>query len=429
MPDATIAERIRQQYEALSPVMDEQIRRQWAAAEARAVGWGGVTAVSLATGLARNTIAAGIGELNERRVHPPGTIRPRIRRRGGGRKRLTQTDPGLRAALLALVDPATRGHPESPLLWTSKSTSKLATELSRQGHAASDRTVAALLKEEHYSLQANRKTKEGSSHPDRDAQFEYINQQGLAGLKEGRPVVSVDTKKKELVGQFKNSGQEWQPRAQPEAVNVHDFPDKKLGKAIPYGVYDLANNEGWVSVGINHDTAQFAAASIGRWWREMGRRRFPDATRLMITADGGGSNSSRSRLWKVALQDLSDELKLELEVCHFPPGTSKWNKIEHRMFCFITKNWRGRPLTSYQTIVNLIGSTTSKKGLTVRAALDTREYPTGRKVSKKELAAVNCTPAEFHGEWNYTICPRKQLLKLLFRDSLVKPLVRRRFSL
>jgi len=404
--DDTIVERIRQKYRAL-PHMDERMRRQWAGAEAAALGWGGLTAVSKATGLAMNTVRAGRAELKAARGRKPRSVDTRIRRPGGGRKPITQTDPRLSALLLELVDPATRGHPESPLLWSSKSTSKLAAELARQGHPASDRTVAALLKEEHYSLQANRKTKEGSSHPDRDAQFGYINEQAILALREDRPVVSVDTKKKELVGEYKNSGQEWRPRGQPQEVNVHDFPDKKLGKAIPYGVYDLANNEGWVSVGINHDTAQFAAASIGRWWREMGRQRFPDATRLMITADGGGSNSSRSRLWKVALQDLADELKLQLEVCHFPPGTSKWNKIEHRMFCFITKNWRGRPLTSYQTIVNLIGSTTSKKGLTVRAALETRQYPTGQKVSKKELAAVNCTPAEFHGEWNYTIRPRK----------------------
>ena len=382
------------------------MRRQWAGAEAAALGWGGLTAVSRATGLALNTIRAGRAELEARRDHPDPPVEERIRRPGGGRKPLTQTDPGLRAALSALVDPATRGHPESTLRWSSKSTGKLATELLRQGHRVSDRTVATLLKEEHYSLQANRKTKEGSSHPDRDAQFGYINQQATAALKEGRPVVSVDTKKKELVGEYKNSGQEWQPQGKPQTVNVHDFPDKKLGKAIPYGVYDLANNEGWVSVGTNHDTAEFAAASIGRWWREMGRQRFPRATRLMITADGGGSNSSRSRLWKVALQNLADELKLELQVCHFPPGTSKWNKIEHRLFCFITKNWRGRPLTSYQAIVHLIGSTTSKKGLTVRAVLDTHPYETGRKITDKQLAQVNSTPAEFHGEWNYTIRPR-----------------------
>lgn len=407
MRDTTIVERIRRQYESLSPIMDERMRRQWAGAEAGGLGRGGVTAVSLATGLARNTVAAGMADLSQRSGQPPEARGLRIRRPGGGRKRLTQTDPGLTAILWALVDPATRGHPESPLLWSSKSTSKLAAELARQGHPVSDRTVAALLRAEHYSLQANRKTQEGSSHPDRDAQFGYINQQAILALREGLPVVSVDTKKKELVGEYKNSGQEWQPRGKPRTVNVHDFPDPKMGKAIPYGIYDLANNEGWVSVGTNHDTAEFAAASIGRWWREMGWARFPRATRLMITADGGGSNSSRSRLWKVALQDLADELNLELQVCHFPPATSKWNKIEHRLFCFITKNWRGRPLTSYQAIVNLIASTTSTKGLTVRAALDEHEYPTGRKVTDKELAAVNCTPAEFHGEWNYTIRPRQ----------------------
>jgi hypothetical protein len=407
MRDTTIVERIRRQYESLSPIMDERMRRQWAGAEAGGLGRGGVTAVSLATGLARNTVAAGMADLSQRSGQPPEARGLRIRRPGGGRKRLTQTDPGLTAILWALVDPATRGHPESPLLWSSKSTSKLAAELARQGHPVSDRTVAALLRAEHYSLQANRKTQEGSSHPDRDAQFGYINQQAILALREGLPVVSVDTKKKELVGEYKNSGQEWQPRGKPRTVNVHDFPDPKMGKAIPYGIYDLANNEGWVSVGTNHDTAEFAAASIGRWWREMGRQRFPKATRLMITADGGGSNSSRSRLWKVALQDLADELNLELQVCHFPPATSKWNKIEHKLFCFITKNWRGRPLTSYQAIVNLIASTTSTRGLTVRAALDEHEYPTGRKVTDKELAAVNCTPAEFHGEWNYTIRPRQ----------------------
>jgi hypothetical protein len=403
--DATMVERIRQKYLALPP-MDERMRRLWAGAEAAAMGWGGLTAVSRATGFALNTIKAGRAELGTRR----GSARPsavaRIRRPGGGRKPITQTDPQLRALLLELVAPATRGHPESPLLWSSKSTGKLAGELTRQGHPVSDRTVAALLKVEHYSLQANRKTQEGSSHPDRDAQFGYINQQAILALREGRPVVSVDTKKKELVGEYKNSGQEWQPRGRPEKVNVHDFPDPTRGKAVPYGVYDLTNNEGWVSVGTNHDTAEFAAASIGRWWREMGRARFPHATRLMITADGGGSNSSRSRLWKVALQELADELRMELQVCHFPPGTSKWNKIEHRLFCFITKNWRGRPLTSYQAIVNLIASTTSTRGLTVRAALDDHDYPTGRKVTNKELAAINCTPAEFHGEWNYTIRPR-----------------------
>jgi len=405
--DATTVERIRQKFRALLPMMDERLRRQWAAAEAVAVGWGGVTLMSSATGLARNTIAAGIEELEHRQAHPQEAVDVRIRRPGGGRKPLTQTDPGLQQALEALVDPVTRGHPQSPLRWTCKSTSKLAEELSRQRHPVTDRTVAALLKQSGYSLQANRKTKEGSSHPDRNAQFEYINQQVIACQKQRQPVISVDAKKKESVGEFKNAGQEWQPQGRPQKVKVHDFPDKKLGKAIPYGVYDLASNEGWVSVGIDHDTAQFATASIRRWWQEMGCRRFPRATRLMITADGGGSNSSRSRLWKVALQDLANDLDMELQVCHFPPGTSKWNKIEHRLFCFITKNWRGRPLTSYEVIVNLIGNTTTKTGLTVRAALDPNRYETGIEVSDEQLARVNWTPAQFHGEWNYTIRPKK----------------------
>jgi hypothetical protein len=407
MQDAIVVERIRQKYRALSAPMSERMRRHWAGAEATAVGWGGLTAVCQATGLSINTVRTGVAELRATRGRRSKTIDPRIRRKGGGRKSLSRTDPGLRSALLALVESATRGHPESPLLWCSKSTGKLARELSRQGHRVSDRTVAKLLKAEHYSLQANRKTREGSSHPDRDAQFCYINEQAMVALREGRPVVSVDTKKKELVGEFKNSGREWHGKGQPPKVKVHDFPDKKLGKAIPYGVYDLANNEGWVSVGTNHDTAEFAAASIGRWWREMGRKRFPKAKRLMLTADGGGSNSSRSRLWKMALQELADKTKLELQVCHFPPGTSKWNKIEHRMFCFITKNWRGRPLTSYQAIVNLIAATTSTKGLTVRAAMDPHDYPTGRKVSDDELAAIDTTPAKFHGEWNYVIRSRR----------------------
>ena len=407
MQDATRAERIRLKYEALSPLFDERVRRQWAAAEAESLGWGGVSLVAAATGLARNTIAVGIAELEYRRDNPLEAVSVRIRNAGGGRKLLTQTDPGLQKALDSLIDPVTRGHPESALLWTCKSTSNLAEELVRQNHRVSERTVATLLKEAGYSLQANRKTREGLSHPDRNAQFEYIARQATARQRQGQPVVSVDTKKKELVGEFKNGGREWNPKGKPREVNTHDFPDKKLGKAIPYGVYDLASNEGWVSVGIDHDTAQFAAASILRWWKEMGCARFKRATRLMITADGGGSNSSRNRLWKVALQELANETNLELQVCHFPPGTSKWNKIEHRLFCFITKNWRGRPLTSYQTIVNLIGSTSTKTGLKVRAALDTTEYETGIKISDQELARVNCKRATFHGDWNYTIRPRK----------------------
>jgi Rhodopirellula transposase DDE domain len=407
MPDPTTIECVRQKYLALSPVMDERMRRHWAAAEASILGWGGVTTVSAATGLARNTIAIGLRELEHRRAHPDQAVAVRLRGPGGGRKPVTEIDPGLLRALDALVDPVTRGHPESPLRWTCKSTGKLAEELQRQNHPVSDRTVAALLKQAGYSLQSNRKTKEGASHPDRNAQFEYINRRVIACRRRHQPVVSVDTKKKELIGEFKNVGEEWQPKGKPAEVKVHDFPDKKLGKAIPYGVYDLARNEGWVSVGIDHDTARFAAASIRRWWQEMGSPRYPGATELMITADGGGSNSSRNRLWKVALQALADDLSLMLRVCHFPPGTSKWNKIEHRLFCFITKNWRGRPLTSYEVIVNLIANTTTETGLTVRAALDTNEYETGIEVSDEQLASVKLTPAKFHGEWNYTIRPRR----------------------
>lgn len=407
MQEASAIERIRGKYVVLSPAMDERLRRQWAGAEAAAIGWGGVSAVSAATGLARNTIALGVRELQSRQQLPAVPVTGRVRRSGAGRKPATQTDPDLLAALDALVDPVTRGHPESPLRWTCKSTAMLAAELTRQRHPVTDRTVAALLKDAGYSLQANRKTREGSQHPDRNAQFEHIHGQVLAFQKRRQPVISVDTKKKELIGNFKNSGQEWRPLGQPVEVNMHDFPDKKLGKAIPYGVYDLASNEGWVSVGIDHDTAEFAAASIRRWWQEMGAARFPKATKLMITADGGGSNSSRNRLWKLSLQSLADELGLRLHVCHFPPGTSKWNKIEHRLFCFITKNWRGRPLTCYQTIVNLIASTTTTTGLTVRAALDETPYETGITVTDDQLAKLKITRNEFHGEWNYTITPRK----------------------
>ncbi len=407
MHDAETLEGIRQKYIALSPVMDERMRRQWAASEASTLGWGGVTAVAEATGLAWNTIKAGMRELDHRAAHPDEPVDDRLRCPGAGRKRLTETDPQLLAALEELVDPATRGHPESPLRWTCKSTAILAEELTRQNHPVTDRTVATMLKEAGYSLQANRKTREGNQHPDRNAQFEHINDQVVTFHRQRQPVISVDTKKKELVGDFRNVGREWQPKGLPENVRVHDFLDKKLGKAIPYGVYDLASNEGWVSVGITCDTARFAVASIRRWWTEMGATRFPRARKLMITADGGGSNSSRNRLWKVALQDLANDLGLPLHVCHFPPGTSKWNKIEHRMFCFITKNWRGRPLTSHQTIVELISNTTTDAGLIVRAAIDENEYETGIKISDEELSLVKLKRSEFHGEWNYTIRPRK----------------------
>ena len=406
MQDAKVEARIRRKFRLVAVELDERRRRQWAAAEARDVGWGGISLVARATGLSRPTIMAGLKEL-ELSAKSRLVAAARVRSPGGGRRTLTQSDPGLLEALERLIDPATRGDPMSPLRWTCKSTAKLAEELTRQNHPVSDRTVAMLLKQSGYSLQANRKSREGSSHPDRNAQFEYINRQVRAFQKRQQPVVSVDTKKKELVGEFKNPGEEWHPQGQPQPVNVHDFPDKKLGKAIPYGVYDLAGNEGWVSVGIDHDTAEFACASILRWWNEMGSARFPRATELMITADGGGSNSSRNRLWKKSLQCLANDLGIALKICHFPPGTSKWNKIEHRLFCFITKNWRGRPLTTYEVIVNLIASTTTKKGLIVRAALDPRQYETGITVSDDELEHLRLTRAKFHGEWNYSIKPQR----------------------
>jgi hypothetical protein len=409
MQDAKVEARIRRKFRLVAVELDERRRRQWAAAEAQEVGWGGISLVARATGLSRPTIAIGLKELqlsSKSRV----VAAARVRSAGGGRRTLTQADPGLLEALGRLIEPSTRGDPMSPLRWTCKSTAKLAEELTRQNHPVSDRTVALLLKQSGYSLQANRKTREGSSHPDRNAQFEYINRRVRAFHRRRQPVISVDTKKKELVGEFKNPGEEWHPKGQPEKVNVHDFPDPKLGKAIPYGVYDLACNEGWVSVGIDHDTAEFACASIHRWWNEMGSARFPRATELMITADGGGSNSSRNRLWKKSLQSFADELDITLHVHHFPPGTSKWNKIEHRLFCFITKNWRGRPLTTYEVIVNLIASTTTKTVLTVRAAIDPRRYETGIAVSDEELAHLRITRAKFHGDWNYSIRPRSKNL-------------------
>jgi hypothetical protein len=405
MQDAKIEARIRRKFRLVAVELDERRRRQWAAAESRDAGWGGISLVARATGLSRPTIMAGLKEL-ELSSSRRAAVAARVRSPGGGRRMLTQSDPGLLDALERWFDPATRGDPMSPLRWTCKSTDKLAEELTRQNHPISDRTVAMLLKQQGYSLQANRKTREGSSHPDRNAQFEYINRQVMAFQRRQQPVISVDTKKKELVGEFKNAGEEWQPKGQPEKVGVHDFPDKKLGKAIPYGVYDQIFNEGWVSVGIDHDTAEFACASIQRWWNEMGSARFPRASELLITADGGGSNSSRNRLWKKSLQGLANELGIILKVCHFPPGTSKWNKIEHRLFCFITKNWRGRPLTTYEVIVNLIASTTTKTGLIVRAALDSRQYETGIKVTDEDLGHLCVTPAQFHGEWNYSIKPK-----------------------
>lgn len=403
--DAKATARIRQKYRLLSPEMDERRRRQWAAAEAREWGWGGVTLIAQATGLSRPTIAAGLRDIELPKKQRVLEGR-RVRRVGGGRRRLTETDPDLMKALEALLEPATRGDPESPLRWTCKSTRRLADELTRQKHPVGERTVAELLRQAGYSLQANRKTREGGSHPDRNAQFEYINALVAKFQRRGQPAISVDTKKKELVGDFKNGGREWRPQGEPEEVRVHDFLDKRLGKAIPYGVYDLLNNQGWVNVGIDHDTAQFATHSIRRWWTQMGRRRFRQATELLVTADGGGSNSHRSRLWKVSLQELADELELKLVVCHFPPGTSKWNKIEHRLFSFVTQNWRGKPLVSHQVIINLIASTTTTAGLIVKAALDTNHYPTAIKVTDAQLAKLQLKAHDFHGEWNYTLIPR-----------------------
>ena len=406
MQDAQVIARIRRKYRALEPEMDERRRRQWAAAEARDLGWGGITAVAQATGLSRTTITVGTGELTLPAKQRAAEAM-RVRRPGGGRRPLTETDPGLLAALEALIEPTTRGDPESPLRWTCKSIRRLADELTRENHPVGAVTVAKLLRQAGYSLQANRKTREGASHPDRNAQFEYINASVQRFLKRGQPAISVDAKKKEKVGDFKNGGREWFPKGEPEEVRVYDFLIKSLGKAALYGVYDLLQNQGWVSVGIDHDTAQFAVNSIRRWWNEMGQQRFPRAKELLITADGGGSNSHRSRLWKVSLQDLADELGIRLFVCHFPPGTSKWNKIEHRLFSFITKNWRARPLVSLEVIVNLIANTTTRTGLIVKAALDTNRYPTKIKVSDEQLGRLRLKRHEFHGEWNYTLSPRR----------------------
>lgn len=397
-------ERIAAKFKVLRNAMDERSRRLWVAMEAREAGYGGISLVSEATGVARATIVAGIKEVEMGPV--PGSERPRIRRPGAGRKELTARDPGLREALERLVDPTTRGDPMSPLRWTCKSTRVLAEELTRQGHRVEHQRVSELLQEAGYSLQANRKTREGDSHPDRNAQFEYIAAQSRAFQERGQPVISVDTKKKELIGDFKNGGREWHPKGAPENVRVHDFLDKEQGKAIPYGVYDVSANAGWVSVGTDHDTPEFAVQSINRWWKKMGQRAYPDAKELLITADGGGSNGYRARLWKRELQGMADKTGLRITVCHFPPGTSKWNKIEHRMFCHITENWRGRPLVSHEVVVNLIAHTTTTKGLRIRAGLDTRKYELGIKVAKDELESLSLDPHRFHGDWNYTMSPR-----------------------
>jgi hypothetical protein len=393
---------IRLRYDAIGPLLDERGRRRFAAAEALAAGRGGILIVSRITGVARSTIGRGLVELRVGAAPDLG----RTRRPGGGRKALTAVDATLLDDLRSLVDPATRGDPQAPLLWTSKSLRHLAEGLRALGHEIGHNTVATLLRGLGYSLQANRKTLEGAGHPDRDAQFQYINGQVGAALEAGDPAISVDTKKKELVGDFKNGGREYRPSGQPEPVRVHDFLVPEFGRAAPYGVYDIGDNKGWVSVGIDHDTADFAVNAIRRWWRLMGEARYPQARHLVITADGGGSNGSRVRLWKLRLQTLADELGLTITVCHLPPGTSKWNKIEHRLFSFITQNWRGRPLISHQVIVELIAATKTKAGLTVRSEIDPNLYPAGVKVTDHDMATINIRRHDFHGEWNYTIVPR-----------------------
>jgi transposase len=403
-----ITQAITAKFALLSPLLDERARRLWAAVEARTIGRGGISQVAEATRLSRATRRAGLQELA-----PPGSPTApqatveRVRRPGGGRKPLGAHNPPLVRALETWLDPVTRGAPRSLLRWTCKSAAKLAARLQPQGHPVSERTVNRLLHALGYSLQSTRKTLEGRAHPDRDAQFHYINRRAKAFQKQGQPVISVDTKKKELVGQLRNGGREWSPQGQPAEVQGHDFPAQVVGKVIPYGVYDETTNTGWGSVGIDHDTAEFAVETIRRWWRYMGSQVYPRAKRLLITADGGGSHGSRCRLWKVELQRLADESGLRISVCHFPPGTSKWNKVEHRMFCHITENWRGRPLVSREVVVNLIGHTTTKTGVTIRSELDENRYPTGREITDQQIESLSITRDKFHGEWNDTIQPRE----------------------
>ena len=397
---------VAEKFKALGPVLNEQGRRLWAATEALAFGRGGVTIVARATGLSRPTIYAGIRELRSGQVEAPSSSQRRIRRPGAGGKKRVEEDPTLVEDLEALVEPTTRGDPQSPLRWTCKSVRRLATELQTQGHKVSAKLVSILLHTAGYSLQGTRKTREGGKHPDRNAQFEHIAARVRDFHKRNQPVISVDAKKKELVGDFKNAGREWHPKGQPPEVRVHDFIDPQLGKTIPYGVYDIGANVGWVSVGVDHDTPAFAVATIRAWWLQMGSKMYPKAKELLITADGGGSNSTRARLWKLELQRFSDETALRICVSHLPPGTSKWNKIEHRMFCHITANWRGKPLESREVVVSLIGNTTTSKGLRIQAVLDAGQYPKGIKVSDAEMKELRIKRATFHGEWNYTILPR-----------------------
>lgn len=397
---------VRERYKNLEWALDERLRRLYAAAEAKAIGHGGITLVQKVTGVARGSIKQGLKELLPSQRTPSGDgSNQRIRRIGGGRKASVKDDAKLLAALESLVEPVTRGDPESPLRWTCKSLRQLESELRSQGHAVSHTSIGVLLKKLGYSLQGNRKTLEGGDHPDRNAQFEFINERAKDAMYNGQPVISVDTKKKELVGQYKNGGKELRPIGNPEEVNVYDFVDKELGRANPYGVYDIINNLGWVSVGTDHDTASFAVATIRRWWFGMGKELYPDARELLIMADGGGSNGSRVRLWKLELQNLANELNIPIRVSHFSPGTSKWNKIEHRLFSYISMNWRGKPLVTHEAIVNLIAATTTRKGLRVRAELDPGHYPKGIKVTDEELKTVHIVREDFHGEWNYSILP------------------------
>lgn len=396
---------LKERFELLSPLLDERMRRLVAAVEAELLGYGGVSRVSEETGVSRRAITAGKKELKEAVKKP---TQERIRKKGGGRKRMTQKYPALKRELRKLVESTTRGDPESPLLWTCKSVRKLSDELKKKGYIVSHTVVSALLDDLGYSLQANAKTREGEDHPDRNAQFEYINLK-IKEFQAGRqPVISVDCKKKELIGDFKNNGREYRPAGESEEVRVYDFPDEELGKVAPYGVYDLTKNKGWVSVGISHDTAAFAVNTIRQWWASMGKACYPQANQLLITADSGGSNSYRTKLWKVELQKLAKDTGLSVSVCHLPPGTSKWNKIEHRLFSFITQNWRGRPLLSQEVVVNLIAATTTRKGLQVECQLDTNIYEKGIQVSEAEMKALHINTNAFHGEWNYTISPNSQ---------------------
>ena len=397
---------IRARYVAVAPLVDERARRLFAGSEALAIGRGGVSAVARAAGLARSTVRRGVADVEAGDLPAKG----RVRRAGAGRPRIEDRDPTLRRDLEALIEPTSRGDPESPLRWTTKSVRRLAAELRRAGHPVSHQTVSELLHDLGYSLQANRKVLEGTHHPDRNAQFEHLNAAVQLQLSLGQPVISVDTKKKELVGPFRNGGRELRPKGAPQEVRMHDFLIPELGRVSPYGVYDLAQNKAWVSVGTDHDTAAFAVESIRRWWRTMGEGLYPGASRLLITADAGGSNGYRLRLWKLELQKLADETGLEIAVCHFPPGTSKWNKIEHRLFSAISQNWRGKPLVSHEVVVNLIGATTTATGLTVRTALDPNVYPAGLSVTDAEMETLYLRPDAFHGEWNYALLPRQRLL-------------------